>query len=444
MKFASIPDRGVDRARLLESMGALKTELGDADWAHGRSWSLVYYGGEAHTRFLQQVHGLYFSENGLSPTAFPSLRKFEGEVVAMVLDLLGAPGDAAGTMTSGGTESILLAMKTYRDHARATRPGIATPEVLLPESAHPAFLKAAQYFGLRAVPVPLAADFRTDLAALRRLIGPETICLVGSAPCYPHGVIDRIAAMAEIARERGVGLHVDACLGGFLLPFMREVGYAVPEFDFRVPGVTSISADLHKNGYAAKGASVIAYRTQALRRFQYFVSTDWPGGLYGSPTMLGTRPGGAIAAAWAAIVSMGRDGYRDMATRTMAATEALKTGIHAIPGLGIIGEPDMNVLSIGSDAVDMFAVADLLEKRNWRIDRQARPRAIHLIVTPNHLQAIGAFLDDLRAAVDAARTMGRTRPGDEQAALYGVTTRVGPADDAAESMRRAMDDVYRV
>jgi glutamate/tyrosine decarboxylase-like PLP-dependent enzyme len=442
MKFTGIPERGVDRARLLESMAALKADAGDADWAAGRSWSLVYYGGEEHTRFLQQVYGLYFSENGLSPTAFPSLRKFEAEVVAMVLDLLAAPPDAGGTMTSGGTESILLAMKTYRDRARAERPEVATPEILVPESAHPAFLKAAHYFGLRAVPVPLAPDFRTDLAALRARIGRDTICIVGSAPCYPHGVVDRIAGMGEIAAAHGIGLHVDACLGGFLLPFMREAGYPVPDFDFRIPGVTSISADLHKNGYAAKGASVIAYRTQELRRFQYFVSTDWPGGLYGSPTMLGTRPGGAIAAAWAAIVALGRDGYRDMAARTMQATATLTAGIRAIPGLHVVGEPDMNVLCIGSDAVDVFAVADLLEQRRWRIDRQARPRAIHLIVTPNHAQSIGAFLDDLRAATDAARA-GRAPPADGAAASYGVTTRIRSGEDAAAAMRRAMDDVYR-
>jgi glutamate/tyrosine decarboxylase-like PLP-dependent enzyme len=441
MKFTSIPERGVDRARLLDFMAGLKREAGDADWAHGRSWSLVYHAGEEHTELLRQAYSLYFSENGLSPTAFPSLRKFEAEVVAMVVQLLGGASDEVGTMTSGGTESILLAMKTYRDHARATRPGVTAPEVLLPESAHPAFLKAAHYFGLRPVPLPLGADFRTDVEALRRAVGPQTICIVGSAPCYPHGVIDRIGDMAAVARERGVGLHVDACLGGFLLPFMREAGRAVPDFDFRVPGVTSISADLHKNGYAAKGASVVCYRTRELRSFQYFVSTDWPGGLYGSPTMLGTRPGGAIAAAWAAIVSLGRAGYRELAARTMAATDAVRAGVGATPGVHVVGDPDMNVLCIGSDTADMFAVADRLEQRGWRIDRQARPRAIHLIVTANHEQSIAAFLADLRAAVADAPA---PPADDERAATYGVTTRLGAAEDPAAAMRRALDEAYRV
>lgn len=442
MNFTRLPDLGMDREELLAAMARLKKEAGDVDWARARSWSLVYYGGEEHTRFLQYAHALYFSENGLSPAAFPSLRKFEAEVVAMVLDLLGAAGEGAGTMTSGGTESILLAMKAYRDHARVTRPDVKVPEILVPESAHPAFLKAAQYFDLKVVPVPLAGDWRADVDALRAALGPQTICAVASAPCYPHGVIDPIAAMAALARERGIGLHVDACLGGFLLPFMREAGARVPDFDFRVPGVTSISADLHKNGYAAKGASVIAWRTRELRRFQYFVSTDWPGGLYGSPTMLGTRPGGAIAAAWAAMISLGRNGYRELARLSMAATEAIKAGIGALPDVHIVGEPDMNVLCIASGTLDMFVVADLLERRGWRIDRQARPRAIHLIVTPNHLQAIDAFLADLAAAIEGARAPGPGATGD--GALYGVTTRVAAGADPAAALYDALDDVYRI
>ncbi|HDZ77884.1 MAG TPA: aspartate aminotransferase family protein [Gammaproteobacteria bacterium] len=439
-----IPEHGIDRAQLLTEMAAYKQLEGDVDWRHGRGWSLVYYAGEEHTRLLNDVYKLYFTENGLSSTAFPSLRKFEAEVVSMILNLLGATGGECGTMTSGGTESILLAMKSYRDQARTDKPEIHSPEILVPESAHPAFLKAAQYFGLRTVPVPLDNNFHISLTAVEERISDQTICIVASAPCYPHGVIDPITEIGELTMRHDVGLHVDACLGGFLLPFFHKLGRTVRCFDFSVPGVTSISADLHKNGYAAKGASAVFYRTPELRRHQYFISSDWPGGLYGSPTMLGTRPGGAIAAAWAAMMSLGEDGYTNLARRALQVTDDLLAGIRTINGLKVFGEPDMTVITFGSDVVNIFAVADKLDANGWRIDRQRNPDCIHLIATPNHAQSVIPFLTDLKSAVDAELRNPTVSNKDKTTMLYGVTASVPDDGDLDAFMRRSIDVGYSV
>ncbi|MGD9187077.1 MAG: aminotransferase class V-fold PLP-dependent enzyme [Desulfobacteraceae bacterium] len=437
----TIPKNGLDRKRLLKQMSALKAN--DADWRNGRSWSLVYHGGDEHTRFLKAAYNRYFSENGLSPTAFPSLKKFETEVVAMMLALLGANGDEVGAMTSGGTESILLAVKTYRDWARAHRPEVIRPEILVPESAHPAFLKAAQYFDVKAVRVALDDQFRADVKAIAKLCNDQTICIIASAPSFPQGVVDPVAHMGAFAATRKIGLHVDACLGGFMLPFLGRLGYPVPAFDFQVAGVTSISADLHKYGYAAKGASAVLYRSAELRRFQFFVATDWPGGLYGSPTMAGTRPGGAIAAAWAALMSLGEAGYLKLAEQTMAVTRQLMHGIEAIEGFYIIGRPDMSVFTFTSADLDIFAVSDRMLAKGWRLDRQKNPDCLHMIVTPNHEQAVKPFLADLREAAEQVRRKPLSDGQKQHAMLYGVTADV-PADGDLQSYLYAhMDNLYQ-
>jgi glutamate/tyrosine decarboxylase-like PLP-dependent enzyme len=432
-----LPEQGIEPQTLLDAMSGMKVDCGDVDWKRGRGWSLVYYGGEHHTRLLRDAYGLYFSENGLSPAAFPSLRRMEIDIVAMIRDLLRGDSSIAGTMTSGGTESILLAVKTYRDRARVQRPEITQPEILLPLSAHPAFLKAAQFFGLTATPLPLAADFRTDLGALEASITPNTVCIVASAPCYPHGVVDRIPRMAAIAQRADVGLHVDACLGGFLLPFMRELGETVTDFDFAVPGVTSISADLHKNGYAAKGASAVLYRGEELQQHQFFVSTDWPGGVYASPTMLGTRPGGAIAAAWAAMLAMGRDGYRDMVRTTREVTRDFVRLINETGELQVLGDVDANVVCVGSERRDVFAIADGLESLGWRIDRQVNPDCLHHIVTPNHRQALADYRRDLAAAL-AASGPGPAVREQSRPSLYGVTANVAAEGNSDSAVRSAL------
>ncbi len=401
--MVQLPSKGKSREEVLAALQAAREH--DARWHEGRTWCLVYHAGDDILDLLREAYTLFFSENALNPMAFPSLRKFEAEVVAMTASLLGGDEKTAGTMTSGGTESILMAVKTARDWARAHRPEVDVPEIVLPVTAHPAFHKAAHYFGVRPVVIPVDQAFRADVEAARRAITPRTILLVGSAPTYPHGIVDPIADLAALAQEHGCLFHVDACVGGFVLPFVRKLGYPVPDFDFRVPGVTSISVDLHKYAYAAKGASVVLYRDRALRRHQFSVYTDWPGGVYASPAMAGTRPGGPIAAAWAVLHYLGEEGYLALTDTVMRTTQRLREGIGAIPGLRILGEPAMSILAIASDRVDVYEVADELHLRGWHLDRGQFPPSLHLTVTPAHAPVVDAFLSDLAQAVAAARRL---------------------------------------
>jgi glutamate/tyrosine decarboxylase-like PLP-dependent enzyme len=280
--------------------------------------------------------------------------------------------------------------------------------------------------------------------AMRDRFTDQTICIVASAPSFPQGMVDPIGEMAAFASEHHAGLHVDACLGGFMLPFLEKLGYEIPGFDFRVPGVTSISADLHKYGYAAKGASAVLYKSAELRRHQFFVTAEWPGGMYGSPTMAGTRPGGAIAAAWTALMVLGEKGYMEFARRTMELTQELMDGIRAIEDFYIIGAPQMSVFTFTSDELDIFAVGDRLKEKGWRMDRQKSPDCLHMIVTPNHAQAVKPFLDDLRDVASRERREPTQSSEMREAMLYGVTADV-PADADLDSfIRTHMDEMYLV
>jgi sphinganine-1-phosphate aldolase len=434
-----LPQEGVEEQELRRMLARARGD--DADWRGGRLWSLVYYAGRSHTDFLCEVFREYASENGLSPSAFPSLARFQREVVSMLRTLLGGGDEVVGAMTSGGTESILLAVKAYRDQARAQGRTGGRLEMIVPSTAHPAFLKAAQYFDLVPVAIPVASDYRADVAAMARAVTPRTVLLVASAPCFPFGKVDPVEELGALAAERGVGLHVDACVGAFILPFLRERAAQLPAFDLSVPGVTSLSADLHKYGYALKGASAILYRSPGLRRGQFFVDTEWPGGLFGSPGMLGTRPGGVIAAAWAAMLRLGESGYRRLAHESMELAQRLQRGIEQIPGLRIVGEPDMTVFAFTSDELDIFAIADRMTARGWHVDRQNAPPSIHLVVTPNHRGAIAPFLQDLaHAAADpeVRATASRAR----RATLYGVTSIAEGADphlSVIRGMEAALD-----
>ncbi|WNS43952.1 aspartate aminotransferase family protein [Paenibacillus sp. MMS20-IR301] len=419
------PVTGTAKQEVLEQLQALRGE--DANWREGRTWSLVYYGGEEIADLTRQAYQLFSQENGLNPGAFPSLRQMETEVVSMTADLLGGSPGTAGNMTSGGTESILMAVKTARDHARATRPEISQPELLLPVTAHPAFSKAAAYFDIKPVYIPLTEEYRADVSAARQLINENTILLAGSAPAYPHGVIDPIAELAALALRHQLPFHVDACLGGFMLPFLKDTGEPIPDFDFRVPGVTSMSADLHKYGYAAKGASVVLYREDEYRQHQFYVRSDWPGGLFASPTMAGTRPGGAIAAAWAVLRALGRDGYSRLADTTLQITRRLQAALASVPELYILGNPRMSVFAVGSEVLNLYAVADELERRGWHMDRQHLPPSLHFMVTPAHRESVDIFIIDLHQAIEQvqrhpeAYTAGST-------AMYGM---VGSLPDPA-------------
>lgn len=399
--MVTLPPNSRPGEEVVEAMRRHKAH--DARWREGKTWSLVFHAGDEVTDLLREAYGLFFSENGLNPMAFPSLKKFEAEVVAMTADLLGGDDLTVGNMTSGGTESILMAVKTARDWARSQKPAITSPEMILPATAHPAFDKAGHYFCVKTIRVPVGQGFRADVAALQDAVTPNTILMVGSAPSYPQGVVDPIVDIAALARKNDVLCHVDACVGGFMLPFVRHLGYQIPDFDFSVPGVTSISVDLHKYAYAAKGASVILYKDSDLRRHQFFVQTDWSGGIYASPSMTGTRPGGAIAAAWAIMNTLGRQGYLAIADTVMKTTIRLRQGIEAIEGVKVLGDPPMSILALGSDTLNIYEIGDALTESGWHLDRQQNPPSLHLTVTHAHAAVAEQFLADLARAVGRAR-----------------------------------------
>ena len=345
---------------------------------------------------LQEAVALeYLHENALNPFAFPSLTEMEGEVVEWGSALLNGPGH--GRLTSGGTESIFLAVQTMRDHARDER-GIAEPVLLTAETAHPAFAKACKYLDVEQVRVPVGADGRADVAAMTGAIDERTGMIVGSSPCYPFGVIDPIEELAAAAASAGVLCHVDACLGGFLLPFWERIGEQVPRWDFRVDGVTSMSADIHKYGWTFKGASLVLYRDKDLLAKQFFLYDDWPGGLYGSATTAGTRAAAPIAAAWATMRHLGVPGYTRLAEVLRDTVVAFRDGIDATDGLHLTHRPDLSLFQFtADDGLDINAIGDVMDDRGWHLDRQQG--GLHLMLWPFHAHVVDQFLADLRDAV---------------------------------------------
>ncbi len=380
----------------------------DANWRGARTAVYVFNPGEDVMRVAKDAYAMYQSENGLGPLAFPSLKRMEDEVVGIGLGLLNGPEGACGNMTSGGSESILMAVKACRDQAAASGRDVSAGEVLLPESAHLAFDKAAGYLGLRALRVPVADDLRANVAAMAEAVSERTLMIVGSAPCFPYGLIDPIEALAELARKRGLWLHVDACVGGYFAPFARMNGIDLPAFDFAVPGVASISADLHKYGYTAKGASTIFHRSEEQRAFQIFESSDWPAGHMSTPTAAGTRPGGAIASAWAVLHYLGVAGYRDKVRMVTDTREKLMHAIDAIDGLRTFGDPKLGLFSFGADDIDIFAVYGRLLKRGWFSGLVTEPRAIHMMLSPAHAEVADDYIADLEQALAEVRSTGES------------------------------------
>ena len=455
----AMPTRGRDPEEILRQMAQLKAA--DADWRKGRVFSLVYHAGEEHERLMERAHGMFASANLLNPMAFKSLKQMEAEVVQTAAALMNGPASAVGAMTSGGTESILLSVYTYREHAAKTRRLSGPPEIVAPVTAHPAFDKGCHYFGVKLRKVDVGSDLRADARAMERAITKNTVALVASAPQYPHGLVDPIEEVAEVARRHGLPLHVDACVGGFVLPWIERLGRAVPAWDFRVPGVTSISADLHKYGYAAKGASVLLWRSMDFMRHQFFVATDWPGGIYASPSIPGTRPGGPVAAAWAAFQSLGEEGYLDLTKRALEAADALRAGIAAIPELVVVGRSNLTIVCwgarstpgfgdafamVGTDhlrdvALDVYAVADRMETRGWTIDRQQRPASVHLTVTANHTPTVAPYLDDLRSSVAEVRS-NPNLASSGNAPMYGMMAKAPLRGFVGQSVRKVMEAMY--
>ena len=444
--FPRLPEDGVPRAEvagLVERLAAAE----ESRWRDGFASGAVYHGAPEHVAFLNRVYAAQSQSNPLHPDLWPSATKFEAEIVAMTADVLGArhadpAAPVAGTVSSGGSESIMLAMKTYRDFARARR-GIAEPEIVAPVTAHAAFDKAARYFDMTLVRVPVDAGFKADLAAMAAAITDRTAVVVGSAPTFPHGVIDPIPEIAALAAERGAGCHVDACLGGFIVPWAEKLGYPVPPFDFRLPGVTSMSADTHKYGYAAKGSSVILYRGKDLRQFQYYTATDWPGGLYLSPTFAGSRPGALSATCWAAMVSIGARGYTEAARRILETGAKVRDGVAAIPGVRVLGDPLWVIAFATEDGVDVFQVLENMGKRGWSLNGLQRPAAVHIAITLRHtLPGVAdRFLADLRASVEEARANPGVSTG--MAPVYGMATSL-PAELVHAMLAAYLDIIFEV
>jgi glutamate/tyrosine decarboxylase-like PLP-dependent enzyme len=418
-----LPQRGRPREEILAELRTMAAEE-DAVWESGKCSGTMYSGDHEHYRFLTEAFGLFAHVNVLQRDMCPSATRFEGEIVAMVLDLMHA--DAVedsmpvGMVTNGGTGSILHAVLAYREHAAKVR-GITRPNLVKPETAHAAFDKACHLLGIEARTVPVdAATTLADVEAMAANIDGDTIAIVGSACNYGYGTIDPITELGRLALDRGVGLHVDACLGGFILPFGEELGYDVPAFDFRVPGVTSISADTHKYGYAFKGSSTLVFRDKAYRNAQYFHLVGWSGGKYMSPGIEGSRSGGILAETWAAMVEHGREGYLEHARAIFKTADEMKAAVLTHPELRLLGAPTF-CFSFTSDAFDIYHVADHMSGRGWRFNGQQYPNAIHMAVTGPQTQpgVVKQFTEDLTDAVAYARE--RQAAGDEAflSAVYG-------------------------
>ena len=415
----TLAQHGTDPAEVLTQLRA--NRHADAPWREGRIFGLIFPTDDPELEeLLAATSREYLEENALNPRRFPSLARLETESVDMVADLVHGTAGAGG-LTSGGTESIFVAVSVARTVARER--GIADPEIVTAVTAHPAFAKACHLLGVRQTRVPVGADKRLDAAALTAAIGPDTAMVVASAPCYPFGVVDPVEQVAAAASAAGVLCHVDACLGGLILPFWEQLGERVPQWDFRVPGVTSLSADLHKYGYGIKGASVILFHDAELAAKRvWFDDGVWGGGMYATATPAGTRPAPPIAAAWAALTHLGRSGYLAKAGAIRSAAHRLIAGIEDIDGLRLTTRPDAPVLQFTSDTLDVAAIADAMEDRRWWLNRQ--PGGLHVMLSPVHARVVDELVEDLRAAVEQVRT-GRVSEG--RSAVYAADPTVGVA-----------------
>ena len=443
--YHRIPEHPADRTEILAQVSDM-AHREDAQGDAGRVSGSLYSGDHEHYRFLGEVFTQFAHANVLQRDMYPSATKFEAEIVAMAVSMLHGddlPTPACGVLTGGGSESLITALYSYREQAREVR-GVRAPNIVIPVTAHVALDKGAHWMGIEVRKAPLADDFTVDVPAVDRLIDENTIAIVGSAGDYGHGLIDPIEELGALAQSRGIGLHVDGCLGGFILPWAERLGYDVPHWDFRVPGVTTISADTHKYGYALKGTSTLLYRDRELRARQWFSVTDWPGGLYLSPGFQGSRSGGLIASTWAAMVTIGESGYLTRAEAILRTNDTIKQGIREhIPQLQIIGDP-LFMTSFRSDEIDVYLVNDALKERGWRMNSLHLPPALHFCITgPNATHDIAeAFLHDLAAAVDYA-IEHRGTPA-SSGAMYGFAGTTEGTAMLTAAMGGVLDAMYAV
>jgi glutamate/tyrosine decarboxylase-like PLP-dependent enzyme len=449
-KYSSIPETGRDRKEILEQMQHIVAAENSA-WKNGFVSGAVYSGDDEHIEFLNKVYAIQSQSNPLHPDVWPSSTKYEAEIVAMTAEMLGAQSSSdstgadkeiSGVVTSGGTESILLAIKAYRDRAYAVK-GVKKPEIVVPSTAHAAFDKAAQYLGVKIIHVPVNENFEADIEATGKAVTRNTIVIAGSAPSFPHGIIDPIEQLSELASQRNIGFHTDACLGGFVLPWAKKLGYDVRPFDFELSGVTSISADTHKYGYAPKGTSVLLYRGSDIRHYQYFTAVDWPGGLYYSPTLAGSRPGALSAACWASMVATGQSGYMHATKKIVQTASAIKSEIRKMSDLFVLGEP-LWVIAFGSKTLDVYRVMDYMTTKNWSLNALHKPACLHLCVTLRHTQSGVAerFIRDLKEAVAYVKAHPQAEGG--MAPIYGMAATLPVRSVVEDLLERYIDMLYKV
>lgn len=438
----NLPKQGLNETEILQELAKYK-KLADVKWSEGACSGTVYSGDENITKLMSKVYAEFAWTNPLHPDVFPDVRKMEAEVVRMTCNLFhGDRERSCGVMTTGGTESIMMACKAYRDLSYSR--GVKHPEMVVPVTAHAAFDKAGSYFRIKVIHIPVDEVTRkVNVRAMKRAITSRTCMLAGSAPQFPHGVIDDIVEIGKLGVRYGIPVHVDSCLGGFLVPFMREAGFPLPPFDFEVKGVTSISADTHKYGYAPKGSSVVMYSDQKYRSFQYFVQPDWPGGIYASPSFSGSRAGAIIAACWATLMFVGLDGYVDCTRKILTTTRYIEQKLRAVPGIFIYGKSEVSVIAVGSTAFNIYRLSDALVTAGWNLNALQFPSSIHLCVTMVHTKPgiADRFIADFeRCTAEILKTPNAKCEG--QAAIYGLAQSIPDRSIVSELAGCFFDGYY--
>ena len=432
-----VPVKGLSKAEVLMECEK-HARIGEWDWNKGKVSGTVYVFDKDHKQLMEQVYSLFYETNPLHPDVFPGVRKMESEVVSMCLHLF--HGESGyGATTSGGTASILMAMKAYREVGYAR--GIEFPEIVMSNSTHPAFMKAATYFGMRPRRFKVGSDFRANPAAYKRAINSNTVVLVVSAPCYPHGIIDPVEEVSKLGVKYNIGVHVDCCLGSLMVPFMKEAGYPIPLVDFRLEGVSSISCDTHKYGNGPKGCSVVMYRTKELRANQYFEDPNFTGGIYCSPGLPGSRNGSILASTWATMVHTGRDGYIEKTKGIVEVRQSIEREVRKIPGLKVFGDPKMSIVSFGSDELSIYAISDNMAHKGWRMTNNQFPAGVHMAFTSVHIgkNVPKTFIADLKDSIKLSKKGTKSLNG--IASVYGASTKIPDRKLVSQCMQKYTDAI---
>lgn len=437
-----LPEKGWTKEEILEQT-KVYLGLGEFDWRKGTQSGTVYNGNEALTELMTEVYGMAAWTNPLHPDAFPGVRKMEAEIVRICCNLFNGGQNSCGTVTSGGTESIILACKAYRDYAKEVR-GISNPVMVVPVTAHAAFDKAAALMDMGIIHVPVDPNtHKVDVKAMRRSISRSTCMLVGSAPQYPHGAIDDIMEIAKLGQKFGIPVHVDACLGGFLIAFMKDAGYPLKPFDFSVPGVTSISADTHKYGFAPKGSSVVLYSEPTYRHYQWFCTPDWPGGIYATSTISGSRAGGIVAACWASLVYFGHSGYVESTKSIIETTRYIIAELKNIDGIYVMGNPEVSVVALNSTSFNIYGLSDGLKKLGWNLNLLQFPSCIHICITMLQTKpgVADRFIEDVKTVT--AKCLADPKACDKgSAAVYGMAQSIPDRSIVNEITWTYLDSLY--